>query len=157
MTDKMDFSQLTPIDKLSGETEKDARLLREMAKEATQYLLSFSWCKAICKGWFGWGIGGIVAVFLFEIEPANENVDRLLWVIYGDIPPAYLVVDEFPTPLDALRTYIELMEEWIAAVREGTSIEDCIPVNMAPIRENADALETRLSFFKREFLTNQSA
>jgi hypothetical protein len=157
MTDKTDFSRLTPTDKISGEGEKDTRLLQGMAEEAGQYLLSFKWCKAILKGWFGWGVGGIAAVFLFEIEPATPNVDKILWVVVGDLPPAYMVTDELPTPLDALRTYIDLMEEWIAAVREGRPTEEHIPVNTAATQENADALETRLSFLKRNFLANQGA
>jgi hypothetical protein len=156
MTDEIDFSRLTPIDKISGESEKDTSLLRGMAEEARQYLLSFNWCKAIQKGWFGWGVGGVAAVFLFEIDP-SPNVDKLLWVVVGDLPPAYMVTDELHTPLDALRTYVDLMEEWIAAIREGKSTEECIPVNTAATRENADALETRLSFLKQEFLDNQGA
>ena len=48
------------------------------------------------------------------------------------------------------------MQEWINAVRDGKSIEDCIPVNRAPNRQSADALELRLNFLKQEFLTNQS-
>ena len=150
----INFSQLSPIDKLSGETEKDTRLLREMADEARRYLLSFHWCKGIQKGWFGWGVGGIAAVFLFEIEPANADVDKLLWVVAGDLPPAYLVVDESATALDALKIYLELMQEWISAVRAGKSTEECIPVNRAATRESADALETRLNFLKHEFLAN---
>ncbi|MGC2694610.1 MAG: hypothetical protein WA738_02355 [Candidatus Angelobacter sp.] len=157
MAEEMDFSRLTPIEKISGEDEKDTSLLRGMAGEAKQYLLSFSWCKAIQKGWFGWGVGGIAAVFLFEIDPATPNVDRNLWVVAGDLPPAYMVTDELPTPLDALRTYVDLMEEWVDAVREGKSTAECIPVNTAATRENADALEARLRFLKQKFLTKQGA
>ena len=157
MANRIDFSRLAPIDAVSGETEKDTQLLRGMAEEARRYLLSFHWCTAIRKGWFGWGVGGIAAVFLFEIQPVNSDVDKLLWVVVGDLPPAYLVVDESPTPLDALRNYVGLMQEWITAVREGKSTEECIPVNSAATRESADALGTRLDFLKREFLANQSA
>jgi hypothetical protein len=153
----INLSQLTPIDTVSGETEKDTRLLQEMAEQARRYLLSFHWCKNIQKGWFGWGVGGIAAVFLFEIEPSNADVDRLLWVVVGDLPPAYLVVDESPTPLDALRSYVELMQEWITAVLEGKSTEECSPVTIPATRESAAALETRLNFLRREFLANQSA
>lgn len=153
MTNGINFSLLTTIDKISGDSEKDTRLLRGMAQEAREYLLSFHWCKAIQKEWFGWGVGGVAAVFLFEIDAANADVDKLLWVIVGDLPSAYLVVDESPTPLDALRTYLELMQEWITAVREGKLTEECIPVNSAETRENADALENRLNFLKQEFLS----
>jgi len=40
MANRIDVSQLTPIDEASGETEKDTRLFREMAEEARRYLLS---------------------------------------------------------------------------------------------------------------------
>ena len=154
MTDKIDFMQLTPIDKISGETAKDTSLLRKMSEEAKEYILSFAWCKTIKKSWLGWGVGGIAAVFLFEIEPASTDVDGMLWVIVGDLPPAYLVVEESPTALDALKTYLELMQEWVIAVREEKSTEECIPVNRPATRENADTLETRLNFLKKEFLAN---
>lgn len=154
MTDKIDFSRLTPIDRISGESEKDTLLLQRMSDEARQYLLSFDWCKGIQQGWFGWGVGGVAAVFLFEIEPATPSTDTVLWVVVGDLPPAYMVTDELPAPLDALRTYADLMGDWIAAVREGRSTEECIPVNTAATRESADALETRLSFLQRKFLAN---
>lgn len=152
MTEKIDLSRLTPIDKISGEDDKDTSLLQGMAEKARQYLLAFNWCKVIQKGWFGWGVGGIAAVFLFEIEPTIPNVDNILWVVVGDLPPAYMVTDEIPTAFDALRTYVDLMGEWIAAVREGKSTEECIPVNNRPTQENADALEIRLSFLKQKFL-----
>ncbi len=154
MKNNVVFSQLKPIEEISGETEKDTQLLRKTAEDAREYLLSFHWCLGIQKGWFGWGVGAIAAVFVFEIHPATPNVDKLLWIIVGDLPPAYLVVDQSPTPIDALRTYVELMQEWITAIREGKSIEECIPVNSAPTRESADALEKRLNFLKQAFLAN---
>ena len=155
MTERIDFSALVPIERISGEDKKDTLLLRQMAEDAKQFLLSFEWCKSIEKGWFGWGVGGIAGVFLFELTPSAADADRMLWGIVGDLPPAYLVVDDSPTPLEALRTYVEMMEDWIAAVRAGRSTEDCIPVNNVPTREAADALETRLNFLKREFLSKQ--
>lgn len=152
MKGNVDFSKIVPIEQLSGEDENDTRLLHRMAEDAKQFLLSFEWCRGIDRGWFGWGVGEIAAVLLFEITPSTPDVDRMLWVVVGDLPPAYLVVDDSPTPLGALSTYVELLEDWVAAVREGRSTEDCIPVNNAPTQEAADALETRLNFLKREFL-----
>lgn len=153
----IDISRLVPADKVSGEDGTDTSLLRQMSEEAKTYLLSFEWCKAIRKQWFGWGVGGIAAVFLIEFDPATPDVDEILWVIVGDLPPAYLVIDESPTPLVALKTYVDLMQQWVDAVRAGESIEDCIPVNNAPTRESADALEMRLTFLRRKFLANGNA
>jgi len=153
MTNKMDFSRLMPMDQIIGEDEKDTYLLRQMGAQAKEYLSSFEWCKSIEEGGLGWGVGGIAAVFLFRIIPASSEIDDLLWVIIGDLPPAYLVTDESPTPLDALGVYVNLMDEWVATVRAGESIENCIPVNTLPTLENADTLEIRLSFLKQKVLT----
>src|SRR5215470_15265655 len=136
----VDFSRLVPVEKISGDSKEDTRLLRKMATEAREYLLSFKWCKKVCRAWFGWGVGGVCAVFLFEIEPDSEKVDRLLWVIVGDLPPAYLVTDASPTPLTALHNYADLMQEWVDAVRRGRPVDDCIPVNAPATLQYADLL-----------------
>jgi hypothetical protein len=148
----IDFSALTFIREMRGENPEDTLMLKSMADEAQRYLLSFSWCKQIKTVWFGWGIGGICAVFLFEILPAATNVDSWLWVVLGDLPSAYLVVDECPGPIEALNTYIELMQEWVDAVHEGKPTDGCIPVNAPPTAENADLLERRLTFLKEKLL-----
>ena len=71
----------------------------------------------------------------------------------GDVPPAYVVVDDCPTPRDALQMYVEEMHRWISAARDGSSLDDVIPMNVAPTRENADRLNARLDLLKREFLS----
>jgi hypothetical protein len=47
-----------------------------------------------------------VAVLLVKITPTREDVDEWLWVVVGDLPPAYLVADDAPGPAAALRAYI---------------------------------------------------
>jgi len=39
---------------------------------------------------FGGGVGGIFAVFFFQIRPSRPNVEPWIWIIVGDIPSAYL-------------------------------------------------------------------
>lgn len=95
------------LDQMAGRDAEDDRLLKLMASQAQTYLRSFPWCKQIREAYFGDGYGGIVAVFLFRIEPARSGVDEWLWVIFGDIPPAYLVIDTAKTPSQALESYIE--------------------------------------------------
>jgi hypothetical protein len=152
----VDLSQLLEVSQISGDSKKDTRLLREMADEAHGYLLSFKWCKRIRRSWFGWGVGGVCAVFFFEIQPSSAKIDRWLWVIIGDLPPAYLVTDASPSPLAALKNYTDLMEEWVETVKEGGNIEGCIPVNAPPTLEYASLLERRLRFIRKEFLVSSS-
>jgi len=40
-----------------------------MATDAEKYLRPFSWCQSIEAQYFGGGIGGVVAIFLFGIVP----------------------------------------------------------------------------------------
>jgi len=147
-----DFSKLVPLGEISGFDKKETQQLRKMATDAKAFLLSFKWCKSVQECWFGWGIGKVCAVLLFRIKPAAKNVDDWLWVIVGDLPPAYLVLDGIPNPREALETYIELMQEWVDVVRRGGPVEDCIPVNAPATRDNAKALANRLDFMRRNFL-----
>jgi hypothetical protein len=153
MHDRVDVSLLTPLRAMAGDCAEDTRLLKQMAKEARAYLLSFRWCKGIRRGWFGWGVGGVCAVFFFEILPSRKTIDRRLWVIVGDLPPAYLVVDGSPNPREALGTYVELMQEWVDAIKKGKSVDRCIPVNVLPTRTNANALRRRLDFLRKNALS----
>jgi len=157
MPGKVEFSKLVPIEKLSEYDKIDTEALREMAEDAQQYLRSFKWCKGVEKRWFGWGVGGICAVFLFEIIPASQDVDSFLWIVIGDLPPAYLVTDNISNYVEALETYVELMQEWVNAVKQGKSIEQCIPVNAPPTHEYADLLERRLNTIRQEFLPKQNS
>jgi hypothetical protein len=135
-----------------GDDEEDTALLLHMFEEAEQYLRSFSWCKSIVESFFGDGIGGIVAIFLFRIEPAHEGVDNWLWVVVGDIPHAYLVVDSCKTPSDALQGYIREMRKWVDLARKGRSSKEVIPVNVPATPEWAEALQSRLDTLEQDIL-----
>jgi hypothetical protein len=151
----VDWSALTPADDLTGDDLQDTHLLHEALDEATRFLEQFSWCQEIRRRFFGWGVGGVVAVFLFEITPRDPGVDELLWVVAGDVPPAYLVTDDLSTPREALAGYVELMAEWVSAAREGRSVEDLIPVNVEATPANAERLASRLAFIENEFLSGR--
>ncbi len=117
-----------------------------MLNEEREFLLSSDWCASISQEYVGLAIGGVVGVFLVEIVPTKKDVDTFLWVIVGDLPPAYLVTDEIPNAIEALSVYIEYMTDWVAAVRAGASTENLMPVAAEPTTEHADMLESRLRF-----------
>ena len=123
------------------------------SEDAIKYLESYSWCEKILDGWLVSDFGYVLCIFLFEIAPTkNSGADDKLWVIVGDIPPAYLDTIEYKTANDALSFYCFLMEEWIEHVKSGKSIEECYPVNVTPTREYANMLETRINLIKSDFL-----
>jgi hypothetical protein len=101
------------------------------------------------------GVGGIFAIFLFEVEDSAASENQLYWVITGDIPPAYLSLEEeIENPAEALVAYIEWMEAWVDAARNGESVDELMPVNVEPTPENAGRLETRLRYLKENFLAD---
>src|SRR5262245_58637146 len=108
----VDWEKLVPIKELSGDCDEDTELLRGLATRSRTFLESFKWCQYVERGWFGLGIGGIVGVFLFEYQANQSEVDKLVWVVSGDLPPAYLVIDKSPDAHAALHVYVRLMQEW---------------------------------------------
>jgi hypothetical protein len=126
--------------------------LAALAIEAKEFILSQKWCRKVCHLSIGMGYEGIVGVFFVEIEPTRNDIDASLWVVVGDLPPAYLVCDNSPDAAAALEGYIEEMRRWVDALRRGLSLDDIIPVNAPPTGEYADLLAGRLNFLEREVL-----
>lgn len=137
-------SGVVPIEQMAGDDSEDTALLHAAYEEARAFLLSQKWCFGIGEVYFGDGVGGVVAIFLMQIHPVPTGVDQWLWIVVGDIPPAYLVLDDCHTPLDALKTYIGLMREWVALALQGKQSEKVIPVSISATPENAELLESRL-------------
>jgi len=146
-----EFEKLVPTDEMTGEDEEDSSKLRTHLQEARAYLRKFPWCLGIRREFFGLGVGGVVGVFLFELD-STSDADGRLWVITGDLPSAYLVTDQAPTPMDALGIYCGLMDDWIRAVRENGNVSDVFPVESAATRKNADLLEKRIRFLREEII-----
>jgi hypothetical protein len=150
MTD-VDMRNVTPATMMTGEDDEETALLRSALREGAAFLESFEWCRGIKESYFGLGIGGVVAVFLFRID-APPSVDEWLWIIVGDMPSCYLVTDGAPTPLAALEIYCDTMEDWAAAVRGGQPLDDVFPVKAAPTDRNAAALDSRMAFVRKNII-----
>lgn len=149
----MSIQDLLPVAEIQGDSAKDTALLRRMAEEAVSYVQSFAWCPPVKQTLFGDGVGGVVAVFmvLFSERIAGADDDRL-WVVVGDLPSAYLVVESGETPHDALEKYCALMNDWVAAVNGDRPMTDVFPVPVEATTDNANALRNRLEFIRKEIL-----
>lgn len=135
-----------------------------LAEAAERFLLQQTWCDAVKSGYLGYGCEGIVGVFFFEIIPSRPNVDEQLWVVVGDVPPAYLVCDKAPRPSLALRGYIDEMKRWVDAVQAGRPVDELIPVCyqntlklVPPTVEFAEMLGGRLSLLEQNVLPDAQA
>jgi hypothetical protein len=160
MQEQVDFTRLVSCSEYIGEDAEDHALIREMIERANSFLRSFDWCAGIAECYMGdVAVGGVVAAILFRIEPAREGVDEWLWVVVGDVPPAYLVTDDAATASAALERYIEEMQRWIDAVEAGESIDELIPVatsdgstRLEPTPAIAEELSSRLRFLNEKVL-----
>jgi hypothetical protein len=154
----VDTSKMTPTELLSTSGIEGVEEITLMAREAERFLRGHRWCRSIERGFFDRGWAGILAVFFFEIVP-GEAADRAVWVITGDLPPAYMDVESCPNGAAAIDGYISAMEGWIEAAMEGGPVEGLIPVYyinsfnpMPPTREHAGLLRSRLDFLKERIL-----
>lgn len=148
----MDASQLSAIADMGGGDATEQALLDSMLTTAERYVTSFPWCPPIAERFLGYGVGGVFAAFLFRFARPISDTDDWLWVFEGDVPSAYIVVDEAPTPATAISKYCELMEEWIHAVLEGSSLENVFPVSAPADAEYALLLESRIAFIRANLL-----
>ena len=149
---------IVPIDQMQGEDSADTDLLRELRKKAENYVNSLDWFPGITEMYYGAGVGGIFAIFLIRTYPnafshRGTPIDEWLWVVVGDIPSAYLVLDVAQKPSEACEVYLELMTGWIDCVESGEVPSDNeFPVNMEPTPENAALLHTRTMLIQQHVL-----
>lgn len=148
---EMKYKSLVPADGLKGDDAEDTSLLRGMLADARQYLLDKPWCRSVAESYFGLGVGGVVGAFLFRIEP-EQDADDWLWIVVGDLPSAYLVVDQIERPVDALVVYCDIMQGWVDAVINGTPLDDEYPVEAPADVEHAHMLGQRVQMIRDEVI-----
>lgn len=76
-----------------------------------------------------------------RIEPTRKDVDEWIWVIVGDLSPAYITCEESPNPVTTLDACIGAMQEWGEAAEQGAPTDHLIPVNVEPLKEIASRVE----------------
>lgn len=135
---------LSSADKVSGATPEETASLRRQSDMARQFLNAQHWCGGVHDVLSGLQIPDIVGVLLCRVVPAEPDVDEWLWVIVGDLPPAYIVMDNAENAEAALEAYVGEMRAWAEAVQLGQPTDELIPVNVEPTPANADLLLGRL-------------
>ena len=140
-----------PFDQLKEVEEGND--IAPLHEEAISFLYSHKWCNKVGKGWYDedFSILDKLGVFLFEIEPINDDVDNHIWIIVGDLPSVYLDAS-VETGKEALEIYCEIISEWVGNVLKGQSLEESYPVAAEPTQENAELLKKRIAFIRRELL-----
>ena len=150
---------MKPIEELPDPDPKDNLSLGCLAKMAKEFLQSQPWCSRIRSGFLSHAWEGVLGVFYFELTPSKPDVDERLWVVVGDIPPAYLVCEDPLDPAKALQSYVYEMRRWTQAVVAKQPIDELIPVcysnssrPMEPTNEIAEMLAKRLDFVELKLI-----
>lgn len=148
----IDTSDFLEEAEIKGEDAEDTALLRELLSEARAYMEAFEWCPSIESVHMALGAGGVVGVFLFQFDEVIEDDDDALWVVVGDLPSAYVIVEPGDDGISALERYCELMEDWAFNVLKDNSIEESFPVEAEATHENAEMLRQRIMFLRSEII-----
>lgn len=128
-----------------------------LQREARAFLQGHRWCRSVRSLTLISRIEGVVGLFYAEIDPEpSSGADEAIWVIVGDLPPAYLDIPSVPTPREAVEAYISLLEEWVEAVTEGKPLDDLLPVYscfdwvlVPPTMRYAKMLRARLPLLRK--------
>src|SRR5687768_16102646 len=97
--DGMTSSVSIPVSELRQSLPEEADDLLLLADEAERFLMGHKWCRRVESMVFDRGFKHC-ALFLATIEPVGA--DPTLWVIVGDVPPAYIDTETCPTAVEAL-------------------------------------------------------
>ena len=92
-------------------TRRESQLIRSDVEKAAAYLNARAWFRNIVKSYYGAGIGGVFGVFLFQVETDSPEDDAFLWVVAGDVPATHLSCENARTPRQALRKYLDAMND----------------------------------------------
>jgi len=148
-----DLTSVIPIEQMKGDCEEDTKLLQSMFTEATEYLESLKWFPGADAWYFGYGVGGVLAVFLAHLKTPTKTGDTWVWVVVGDIPSAYLDVCCYTKKTsEALQAYCMVMEDWANAVKNNQDTSDKYPVGVAPTQEHASMLRSRINFIRKNII-----
>lgn len=145
--------RMLKIDEITQSEIEDKNELYELAEEAKKYLLSQQWCSLINEGWLDRGWGNLIAVFYFDLEASTTIAPNSIWVIVGDLPPAYIDTQDNPNGACAIEAYVREMQKWIDNVSKGKPVDDLIPINVPPELKYAKMLQARLKLIREEILS----
>ncbi len=142
--------------RISAADTDDVEGILSLCREAERFVASFDWCRRVRRMYFDRGFR-YAAVFYCKLE-ARRNADPEVWVIVGDLPPAYL--DTYcKNGAEALVLYCWWLDRWAMAVRNGESVEAFMPIvarssyePVTPSLECAEMMENRVAFIKRNLL-----
>lgn len=141
---------------ISDQTADYAEQMLSLSDEAQRFLRGHRWCRKVDEGFLTWCFP-YLAVFRFDVQVYEAS--EKLWVIVGDVPPAYLDVTLCPNAKEAIEGYLGELMAWVEAATEGSAVDGLMPVYRRYSFEVLDAtpevarsLRKRIEFIERNIL-----
>jgi len=122
--------------------------------ESHRYLSSHPWCQNITNGWLFTNLGEVLCIFLYQIENSQSPTDNLIWVIVGDLPPAYIDSKEIGNTRKVVEVYIYLVKDWIEHAENARNMEQCYPLLSGWTEEHVEMLKVRADLLEKSILPN---
>lgn len=129
-------------------------MLRALADDARAYVQSFRWAPPITELLLAFGVGKVIGLFLVRFAsglPGEGEGDTEQWVVVGDLPSACFETD-VRTPSEALRLYCAIAQDWADNVMAGRDLSQSYPIAVAPTREHAEMLLSRVAGIRKMFM-----
>lgn len=149
---KIETHNMLPVEAIEEQKGDGPEGFDSFLRRVEAFMIENQFCQKIRKGWLAFGVPGILGIFYLELIPAQTFIKDELWVIVGDIPPAFIYTDECPNAFAALQKYLNELALWIDAVRKDESVEGLLPVDAPPIPKFADMLAQRVTFIGNEIM-----
>ncbi len=137
------------IDYTSGE---EAAAIRVLTAEAQAFISSSRWTQPIEALTLAFGVGPMLGLYLMRFQPGGKPEDRERWVVVGDLPSMHFETDDAPKPWLALELYCAIAQDWADNVTAGRDLSDSYPIPVAPTREYARMLLSRIDFIRRKLV-----
>jgi len=87
-----------------------------------------------------------------RFEPGGDPRDAERWVVVGDLPSMHFETDDYLTPAIALRLYCAIAQDWADAVLTGRDLSESYPIPVAPTKEYAEMLLSRVDTIRKDFI-----
>ena len=152
MSHLVDTSAFPTGDDFDYESEEEVPRLGALTDDAWRFARSYRWTPPIADLVLAFAVAPIIGIYLMRFEPGGEPRDAERWVVVGDLPSMHFETDDSPTPAVALRLYCAIAQDWADSVLAGRDLSDSYPIQVAPTKEHAEMLLSRIETLRRDFI-----
>lgn len=150
--DKIDTSLFPVGIDIDYESADQLRALDGLASDARAFMEADSWAPAMRAMPLAFGVAPMLGLYLAQFVPGGKLEDAERWVVVGDLPSMHFETDDTPTPALALQMYCAIAQDWADNVLAGRDLSDSYPVEVAPTREHAEMLLSRIAFIRTKLI-----